>query len=74
VADAAPTSIPCLILLLAYGGLRIGRATALRVSNGDLLRGKVRIVEAYSEVGGRLVLAETKTQGSRRAASLCLIS
>jgi integrase len=70
VAEAIPTRYRALVYFLAYGGLRIGEATALRVENLDLLRGRVHVVEAYAEVGGKLVLGEPKTETSRRAVAL----
>ncbi len=51
VADGVPERYRALVLFLAYTGLRIGEAVALRVQNLDLLRGRVQIVEAYP-VGG----------------------
>ena len=66
-ADAIPARYRALIYLLAYGGLRIGEATALRVENVDFLRSRVHVVSAYTEVGGKLVLGEPKTETSRRA-------
>jgi integrase len=55
--------------LLGHGGLRIGKATALRVQNLDLLRGRVQVVEAFTEVSAGLILGETKS-GARRAVTL----
>jgi integrase len=69
IAEAVPERYRALILLLGYGGLRIGEATALRVQNLDLLRGRVQVVEAFSAVSSRLILGETKT-GARRAVTL----
>lgn len=54
-----------LVLLLAYGGLRWGEAAALRVSSLDLMRGRLRVVEAVSDVNGRLVFGEPKSHQSR---------
>jgi integrase len=54
-----------LILLLAFSGARIGEAAALRVRNLDLLRGRVRIVEASKEVDGKIIVGETKTRQNR---------
>jgi integrase len=54
-----------LVLLLGYGGLRWGEATALRVSDLDVSRRRLRVERAYSDVGGRLILGETKTSQGR---------
>ncbi len=70
IANEVAPRYRALVLLLAYGGLRIGEATALRVASMDLLRGRVNVAEAFSEVGGRLVLGSTKTAGSRRVVTL----
>jgi integrase len=65
VAQAVPTRYRGLVLLLAWSGLRIGEATALRIGNLDLLRGRVQVVEAFSVVGGRMILGTTKSDKSR---------
>ena len=54
-----------LILTLAYGGLRWGEAVALRIGRVDILRRRVAIVEAATEVSGRLVFGEPKTHRRR---------
>jgi integrase len=64
LADAMPKQYRALIYVLAYGGLRWGEVTALRRSNCNLSQAVIRIVEAYSDVNGRLVLGEVK--GRRR--------
>lgn len=69
VAAAVPQRYRALVLLLGYRGLRIGEATALRVEDLDLLRGKVNVTKAFSEVRGRLILGPTKT-GANRSVSL----
>jgi integrase len=69
VAEAVPERYRALVLLLAYAGLRIGEATALRVQHLDLLRGRVEVVEAFSEVSAGLILGETKT-GAQRSVTL----
>ncbi len=50
-----------LIYLLAYGGLRWGEVAALRRRRCDLLRRRVEVAEAVSDVNGRLVYGPTKT-------------
>jgi integrase len=58
-----------LVYLLAFGGLRIGEAAALQVSDLDLLRGRVTISKAATEVSGHLAIGPTKT-GATRTVSL----
>lgn len=66
----APDRYRAFILTLAYAGLRLGEATALRRRNLDLLRGRIQVTEAFSEVRGQLILGDCKTDGSRRSVSL----
>jgi integrase len=54
-----------LVYFLAYTGLRIGEAAALRVDNLDLLRREVRVVESVSIVNGRAHVGPTKTGANR---------
>ena len=49
----------------AYSGLRFGEVTALRVGRIDLLGGRVRVVEAYSDVAGTLHLGPPKSGKER---------
>jgi integrase len=58
-----------LIPFLAYTGLRIGEAAALRLANLNLAQREVRVVEAVSVVGGRVHVGQTKT-GHGRVVSL----
>jgi integrase len=60
LADAAGAH-GTLIYLLAYGGLRWGEVAALRRRRCDLLRRRVEVAEAVSDVNGRLVYGPTKT-------------
>jgi len=69
LASAIDEQYETLVYLLAYGGLRIGEAAALRVGDLDLLRGRIQIVRAVSEVGGKLIEGKTKT-GATRSVSL----
>ncbi|MBA2313579.1 MAG: tyrosine-type recombinase/integrase [Actinobacteria bacterium] len=59
-----------LIILLGFCGLRIGEATALAVSDLDLLRSEVRIRRAFAEVRGELLLGRPKTKAGARAVAL----
>jgi integrase len=61
LTDAIVPPYGLLVRFAAYTGLRAGELAALRVRRLDLLRGTVRVVEAASEVGGRLNSGPTKT-------------
>jgi integrase len=65
LAEAIVPPYGVLVRFAAYTGLRAGEIAALRIKRLDLLRGTVRVVEATSEVGGRLVLGPTKTHAER---------
>ena len=52
IADAVQPRYRALIRTLAYTGLRIGEAAALRVDNLDLLRGRIHVVEAFQRRQG----------------------
>lgn len=65
VASGVPDRYRALIYVLAYGGLRWGEATALRRSNCNLLRNRVEVREAVSEVSGGLHYGPPKTHQIR---------
>ena len=65
LAEAIVPPYGVLVRVAAYTGLRAGEIAALRVKRLDLLRGTVRVVEAASEVGGRLIAGPTKTHAER---------
>jgi len=65
LAAGLPDGLRVLPLLLAYGGLRIGEALALRRRAVDVLRGRLVIAESVSEVAGRLSYGSTKTHQQR---------
>jgi len=54
-----------LVWFLGWSGLRFGEATALRVGQVDPSRRRVRVEEAATEVGGRLVFGAPKTHEAR---------
>jgi len=64
LADAAG-QYRALVLVLSYCGLRWGEATALRLRNVDLLRGRVDVVESVVEVSGALVFGAPKSHQQR---------
>ncbi|RBY75803.1 site-specific integrase [Geodermatophilus sp. TF02-6] len=58
-----------LVLVLAFGGLRFGEATALRRSD-VLAGGRLRVERSVRRVGGRWVVGETKTDAGHRTVPL----
>ncbi len=60
-----PVDYTPLVLVLAYCGMRFGEAAALRVRNVDLMRGRIRIAEAGSEINGRMEWGPPKTHAAR---------
>jgi integrase len=70
LADAIRPSYRALVLVGAYGGLRIGELAGLRRSRVDLLRGTVEVAEIVTEVGGQLRVGPPKTRASRRTVGL----
>lgn len=69
IVDEAPYRYRALLLLLAYGGLRVGEAVALRVQDLDLLHRRVTVSGALVEIEGKLVAGTTKT-GRKRSVAL----
>lgn len=65
LASRVPERYQALIFLLAYGGLRRGEAAALRRGRFNVLRGRVEVSEAVSEVNGVLYFGSTKTNQTR---------
>lgn len=53
------------VLVLAYCGLRYGEAAAIRVRNVDLLRGRIRVAQAMTEVHGKVVFGTPKSHAAR---------
>jgi integrase len=68
LASNVPDRYEALIFLLAYGGLRWGEAAALRRGRFNVLRGRVEVMEAVSEVNGVLHFGSTKTHQVRSVA------
>jgi len=66
LADAIQPRYRALVLVAAYGGLRIGELAGLRRSRVDLLRGTVQVAEIVVEVRGVLHIGPPKTRASRR--------
>jgi integrase len=67
IAGAINPRYRALVFTLAYAGLRIGEATALRVKHLDLVRGEIHVRVNAPEVNGEKLLDQTpKTESSRR--------
>jgi integrase len=70
LAEAIDPRYRALVLLGAYGGLRIGELAGLQRRRVHLLRGTVEVVSIAVEVGGRLHVGPPKTRASRRTVGL----
>ncbi len=70
IAHEVPDRYRALVLLLGFAGLRIGEATGLRLPNVELLRRRVLVTEAATEVGGRVIVGSPKTKDSIRSVAL----
>jgi integrase len=70
LADAIDQRYRALVLVAAYGGLRIGELAGLRRGRVDLLRGVVQVAEILTEVQGRVAFGLPKTRASRRRVGL----
>lgn len=70
LADAIHPRYRALIVLGAYGGLRLGEMLALRRARVDLLRARVEVLATLVEVSGRLTENAPKTRAGRRTVPL----
>ena len=70
LADAISPRYRALVLLAAYGGLRIGELAGLRRGRVNLVRGTVDVAEIVVEVRGRLFVGPPKTRAGRRTIGL----
>ncbi len=66
LASAVPAHYGALVYTLAYEGIRVGEAIALRRNTINLLHGELAITGAATEVRGRLVFGETKNRAHRQ--------
>jgi integrase len=66
-AERRQATMGSLVLLLGWSGLRWGEAVALRSRRVDVERRRIRVVEAVTEVGGRLEWGTPKTHEPRTA-------
>jgi integrase len=69
IVSAAPQPYDLLLEILAYTGLRIGEAFALRRRSVDVLGGRLVVTESLSDVNGHLTF-ETPKSHQQRAVSL----
>lgn len=70
LADAIDSRYRALVLLGAYGGLRMGELAGLRRGRVDLLCGTVDVAEIVVEVHGQLYTGPPKTRAGRRTVGL----
>jgi integrase len=70
LAAAIRPDYRALILLGAYGGLRIGEMAGLRRGRVDLAQGMVQVVEVVTEPIGKLHIGPPKTRAARRTVGL----
>jgi integrase len=70
LANAIDSRYRALVLVGAYGGLRIGELAGLQRRRVHLLRGTVEVVEIAVEVSGQLHIGPPKTRASRRTVGL----
>jgi integrase len=68
IASACPGQYGLLVRVLAYSGIRIGEALALRRSSVELDAARVVIRESLSDAGGRLIFTLPKDHQQRAVA------
>lgn len=70
LADAVPARYRALVLVLAFGGLRFGEATAVRRCDVSSDGRVVTVARSVRRVGGRWLLGPPKTEAGRRSVVL----
>lgn len=70
LADSIDPRFRALVILGAYGGLRIGEMLGLRAKCVDILHASVDVVENLVEVSGHLHYGPPKTKAGRRSVPL----
>jgi integrase len=68
IAEAIELSYRAMVLTMAWCGLRFGEASALRRGDVDMLRGRLTVARALSEVRGHVTEGSTKTGKTRTIA------
>ncbi len=66
LADACGTQGD-VVLILAYSGLRFGELTGLNVEDVDVEARRIRVRRSITQVGGRLVEGNPKSEAGRRS-------
>ena len=70
LASAIAPRYRALVLVAAYGGLRIGELAGLRRGRVDVLRNTVSVAEISVEISGHLSYGQPKTRAGRRSVTL----
>ena len=70
LADAIHPRYRALVLLGAYGGLRIGELAGLKPARVDVLRARLDVAEILVEVNGHITQGSPKTKAGRRTVSI----
>jgi integrase len=70
IAEAVEPRWKALVLLAAWGGLRLGELSALRKHNLDLETGLVRVTEAASDLAHGRDVRQPKSQAGRRTVAI----
>ena len=70
LAAAADPRYRALVLTAAYTGLRWGEAAGLEVGGLDLLRRRLTVTQALSDVAGELTVGPPKTAAARRTITM----
>jgi integrase len=70
LTEAIDPRYKALVLVAAYGGLRIGELAGLQVADVDTLRGTIAVERQVVEVAGKLSLGPLKTRTARRRVKL----
>lgn len=70
LAGAIDPRFRALVLLAAWGGLRVGELGALRPEDIDHYRSVVHVRQALSEAGGHITVGAPKTRGSKRTVAV----
>jgi integrase len=70
LAAAVPARYGCMVLVLAFGGLRFGEATALRRCDVAADGTTVRVERSARNVGGQWIVGPPKSEAGRRTVAL----
>lgn len=70
LADAIDPRYRALVLTGAYAGLRPGELFGLKVNRLDMLRRQLKVVEALTEVSGKIRLGPPKSKASKRTVTM----